>query len=160
VITVDGVYDQGQTVRDAAGVPGLERRLRAGADPELGAQLAGARPAGQPARRRASARSPWPGLLAVSFVLSVPMMPTTLPTALHSRYADRHGSGSGVLALIFAAVAGRSWWRCSARPGKLILTGACRYAPSSGSVLNRLRPGQAQRTERPDLHLSLQLPIR
>jgi len=35
VITVDGVYDQGQTVRDAAGdVPGLERRLRAGADPE------------------------------------------------------------------------------------------------------------------------------
>ena len=41
VITVDGVYDQGQTVRDAAGdVPGLERRLRAGADPELDAQLA------------------------------------------------------------------------------------------------------------------------
>ena len=28
VITVDGVYDQGQAVRDAAGdVPGLERRL-------------------------------------------------------------------------------------------------------------------------------------
>jgi len=42
----------------------------------------------------------------VSFVLSVPMMPATLPTALHSRYADRHGSGPGVLALIFAAVAG------------------------------------------------------
>jgi hypothetical protein len=46
------------------------------------------------------------GLLVVSFVLSVPMMPATLPTALHSRYADRHGSCPGVLALIFAAVAG------------------------------------------------------
>ena len=31
----------------------------------------------------------------VSFVLSMPMMPATLPTALHSRYADRHGSGPG-----------------------------------------------------------------
>jgi alpha-beta hydrolase superfamily lysophospholipase len=41
VIAVDGVYDQGQTVRAGAGdVPGLERRLRAGADPELDAQLA------------------------------------------------------------------------------------------------------------------------
>jgi hypothetical protein len=28
-----------------------------------------------------------------------------LPAALHSRYADRHGSGPGVLALIFTAVA-------------------------------------------------------
>jgi hypothetical protein len=45
------------------------------------------------------------GLLVVSFVLSVPMMPATLPAALHSRYADRHGSGPGVLALIFTAVA-------------------------------------------------------
>ena len=41
VIAVDGAYDQGQTVRAGAGdVPGLERRLRAGADPELDAQLA------------------------------------------------------------------------------------------------------------------------
>jgi hypothetical protein len=45
------------------------------------------------------------GLLVVSFVLSVPMMPATLPAALDSRYADRHGSGPGVLALIFTAVA-------------------------------------------------------
>ena len=41
MIAVDGAYDQGQTVRAGAGdVPGLERRLRAGADPELDAQQA------------------------------------------------------------------------------------------------------------------------
>ena len=41
VIAVDGVYDQGQTVRAGAGdVPGLGRRLRDSADPELDARLA------------------------------------------------------------------------------------------------------------------------
>jgi alpha-beta hydrolase superfamily lysophospholipase len=41
VVAVDGVYDMGQTGRDFTGSdPGLERRLRADADPELDAVLA------------------------------------------------------------------------------------------------------------------------